>query len=248
MRVLLVEDELHLARTYQRHIERAGHYVEAHATAESAYGRLMGSDPEAFDVLVFDVLLPGENGVALTRRIRRDGLRTPILLLTALDQSSDIVAGLDAGADDYLTKPFPVDVLLARLRALGRRPHTFDPAANASRIQVGDLVVDELRHVVYRGEREIALTLREFTLLTYLMRNTNRVLTREQLTLHVWPEGTEAASNVLDTYIHHLRDKLDAPLAGDADRDRLIQTVRGVGYVLRVAAESDTGPSSVHGS
>lgn len=251
MRVLLVEDELHLARTYQRHMERAGHMVEVHTTAESAYGRLMSADPEAFDVLVFDVLLPGENGVALTRRIRRDGLRTPVLLLTALDQSSDIVAGLDAGADDYLTKPFPVDVLLARLRALGRRPHTFDPAANASRIQVGDLVVDELRHTVHRGEREISLTPREFTLLAYLMRNANRVLTRDQLTLHVWPDGTEAASNVLDTYIHHLRDKLDAPLAGSAasDRERLIQTVRGVGYVLRSAAAAETipGPSGAHG-
>ena len=228
MRLLMVEDELQLARTYQRHLERAGHQVETFGAAEAAYARLMSADPEAYDVLVLDVLLPGENGIALTRRLRRDGLRVPILLLTALDRSDDVVAGLDAGADDYLTKPFPMDVLLARLRALGRRPHVFDPVANATQIRVGDLVVDELQHAAYQGGQEIALTPREFTLLAYLARNANRVLTREQLTLHVWPEGTEAASNVLDTYIHHLRDKLERP-----GGERLIQTVRGVGYALR---------------
>ncbi|MFI5271704.1 MAG: response regulator transcription factor [Ktedonobacterales bacterium] len=228
MRVLLVEDELHLARTYQRHLERAGNRVEVDTTAEAAYARLMRADQETFDVLVFDILLPGENGIALTRRLRHDGMRMPILLLTALDQSADVVAGLDAGADDYLTKPFPVDVLLARMRALGRRPRTFDPVANATQMRVGDLVVDELRHAVYRGQQEISLTPREFALLAYLARNANRVLTREQLTLHVWPDGTEAASNVLDTYIHHLRDKLETP-----GGPRAIQTVRGVGYELR---------------
>jgi DNA-binding response OmpR family regulator len=228
MRLLLVEDELQLARTYQRHLERAGHHVEALGSAELAYARLMGTRPETYDALVLDVLLPGENGIALTRRLRHDGARVPILLLTALDRSSDVVAGLDAGADDYLTKPFPMDVLLARLRALGRRPHVFDPVANATQIHVGELVVDELQHAAYQSGHEIALTPREFTLLAYLARNANRVLTREQLTLHVWPEGTEAASNVLDTYIHHLRSKL-----ARSGGERLIQTVRGVGYVLR---------------
>ena len=231
MRLLLVEDELQLARTYQRHLERAGYQVETYSAAEAAYMRLMSADPETYDVLVLDVLLPGENGISLTRRLRHDGLRVPILLLTALDRSNDVVAGLDAGADDYLTKPFPMDVLLARLRALGRRPHAFDPVANATQIRVGELVVDELQHAVYQGGQEIAVTPREFTLLAYLARNANRVLTREQLTLHVWPEGTEAASNVLDTYIHHLRDKLERP-----GGERLIQTVRGVGYALRPAA------------
>ncbi len=233
MRLLLVEDELQLARTYQRHLERAGHQVETHGTAEAAFERLMSADPQTYDVLVLDVLLPGENGIALTRRLRGDGVRVPILLLTALDRSDDVVAGLDAGADDYLTKPFPMDVLLARLRALGRRPHVFDPVANATQIRVGDLVVDELQHAVYRDGQEIALTPREFTLLAYLARNANRVLTREQLTLHVWPEGTEAGSNVLDTYIHHLRDKLERP-----GGERLIQTVRGVGYALRPASDT----------
>ena len=227
MRLLLVEDELNLARTYQRHLERAGHRVEVHTRAETAYDRLSESF-EAFDVLILDVLLPGMSGVELTRRLRDERFPVPILLLTALSQHADVVAGLDAGADDYLTKPFPVEVLLARLRALGRRPRSFDPVANATQVHVGDLVIDELERTVYRGEQQIALTAREYTLLSYLARNANRVLTRDQLMLHVWPDGTEAASNVLDTYIHHLRDKLELP-----GSPQLIQTLRGVGYVLR---------------
>lgn len=229
MKVLLTEDELSLARTYQRHLERAGHRVEVYTSAEAVYERLVDS-PDEFDILVLDVLLPGMSGIDLTRRLRQDGYDIPILMLTALGQNTDVVAGLDAGADDYLTKPFPVDVLLARLRALGRRPRTFDPVANATQIRVGDLVIDELQHVAYRGAELIPLTPREFTLLAFLARHSNRVLTRGQLMLHVWPDGTEAASNVLDTYIHHLRDKLEVP--GSAT---LIQTVRGVGYALRLA-------------
>ncbi len=238
MRVLLVEDELSLARTYQRHLERAGHRVEVCTNAEDAYDRLQ-SGPEDFEVLVLDVMLPGMSGVELTHRLRHEGFAVPILMLTALGQHEDVVAGLDAGADDYLPKPFPVDVLFARLRALGRRPHGFDPVANATKIHVGQLVIDGLQHAVYRADQEIALTPREFTLLVYLARNANRVLTREQLSLHIWPEGTEAASNVLDTYIHHLRDKLEEPGA------QLIQTVRGVGYALR--APTAGAPSSGSG-
>jgi DNA-binding response OmpR family regulator len=228
MKVLLTEDELSLARTYQRHLERAGHRVEVYTSAEAVYKRLEDA-PDEFDVLVLDVLLPGMSGIELTQRLRREGYEIPILMLTALGQNSDVVAGLDAGADDYLTKPFPVDVLLARLRALGRRPRTFDPVANATQIHAGDLVIDELQHVVFRGDEIIPLTPREFALLSYLARHANRALTRGQLMLHVWPDGTEAASNVLDTYIHHLRDKLETP--GGA---MLIQTIRGVGYVLRL--------------
>lgn len=228
MKVLLTEDELSLARTYQRHLERAGHRVEVYTSAEAVYERLADA-PDEFDILVLDILLPGVDGITLTQQLRREGYDIPILMLTALGQNSDVVAGLDAGADDYLTKPFPMDVLLARLRALGRRPRTFDPVANATQIRAGDLVIDELQHSVYRGTEEIPLTPREFTLLSYLARNANRALTRGQLMLHVWPEGTEAASNVLDTYIHHLRDKLEVP--GSAP---LIQTIRGVGYALRL--------------
>ena len=244
MKALLTEDELSLARTYQRHLERAGHQVEVYTSAEAVYERL-ASAPDEFDVLVLDVLLPGMSGVELTRRLRQEGFDIPILMLTALGQNSDVVAGLDAGADDYLSKPFPVDVLLARLRALGRRPRTFDPVANATQIRAGDLVIDELQHSAYRGAELIPLTPREFTLLSYLARHANRVLTRGQLMQHVWPDGTEAASNVLDTYIHHLRDKLEVP-GGSS----VIQTIRGVGYALRAPeAErpSEIAPRAAHG-
>ena len=244
MKALLTEDELSLARTYQRHLERAGHQVEVYTSAEAVYERL-ASAPDEFDVLVLDVLLPGMSGIELTRRLRQEGFDIPILMLTALGQNSDVVAGLDAGADDYLSKPFPVDVLLARLRALGRRPRTFDPVANATQIRAGDLVIDELQHSAYRGAELIPLTPREFTLLSYLARHANRVLTRGQLMQHVWPDGTEVASNVLDTYIHHLRDKLEVP-GGSS----VIQTIRGVGYALRAPeAErpSEIAPRAAHG-
>ena len=241
MQVLLVEDELSLARTYQRHLERGGHRVEVRTNAEAAYERLCAG-PEDFDILILDVLLPGQSGVELTRQLRHEGFEVPILMLTALGQQGDVVVGLDAGADDYLPKPFPVDVLLARLRALGRRPRSFDPVANATQVRVGDLVIDELEHAVYRGEEQIVLTPREYTLLAYLARNMNRVLTREQLMLHVWPEGTEAASNVLDSYIHHLRDKLETPASTP-----LIQTVRGVGYALRSATANARSGGTTEG-
>jgi DNA-binding response OmpR family regulator len=228
MRILLVEDEIRLARSYQRNLERAGHFVELLHDGESAYERLV-ENHDSVDVVVLDVLLPGMSGIELCRRLRRDRIRTPILLLTALDQTEDKVMGLDAGADDYLSKPFPFDELLARLRALGRRPHVYDPVANATLVQVGDLVIDELQHEVYKAGRPITLTPREFALLAYLARNANRVMTRDQLLSHVWPDGTEAGSNVLDTYIHHLRDKLQ-----DGTGAKMLHTVRGVGYALRV--------------
>jgi DNA-binding response OmpR family regulator len=186
-------------------------------------------------VLVLDVLLPGRNGIELCSDLRDDGVMLPILLLTALDAVEEKVTGLDAGADDYLTKPFPFDELLARLRALVRRRQRFDNAAVAGQIHVGDLLVDLLRHEVMRGGQVIALTAREFSLLEFLARNAGRVLTRVQLTERMWPEGTEAGSNVLDTYIHYLRDKLDRD-----GGERLIQTVRGVGYRLRAASSEGT--------
>lgn len=227
MHILLVEDDVRLARSYQRNLERAAHRVEVFHDAETAHQRLLEAMRE-IQVVILDVMLPGQSGVQLCRDLRRDGLTTPILLLTALGQTEDKVAGLDAGADDYLTKPFPMDELLARLRALVRRPHTFEAAAAVTELRVGDLVVDQLRHEVYRGNRLVPMTRNEYNLLEYLARHADRVLTRAQLMDHLWPDGTEAGSNVLETYIHHLRDKLEADV-----NDRLIHTIRGVGYALR---------------
>lgn len=231
MRILLVEDEIRLARSYARNLEDGGHSVTALHDGDAAYDAVTTS-PEAFDALIVDVLLPGRNGIALCRDVRRAGVKTPILLLTALDATQDKVAGLDAGADDYLTKPFPFEELLARLRALARRPPDYDPAGGAAQLTVDDLVIDLPRHEVYRGSRPIPLTAREFTLLEYLARNVNRVLSRGQLMTHIWPDGTDAGSNVLDTYIHYLRDKVDL----DA-KHKLIHTVRGVGYTMRTPGE-----------
>lgn len=243
VRILLVEDELRLARSYQRNLEDEGHSVVAVYDGESALERLL-DNAAAYDVVIMDVLLPGQSGIEVCRAVRRQGVRVPILLLTALGETEDKVTGLDAGADDYLTKPFPMDELLARLRALTRRPHGFDPVAQATQLRAGDLTVDVLRHEVTRGNRLIPLTVREFALLEFLARNAGRVLTRQQLTDRVWPDGTEAGSNVLDTYIHYLREKIDRDAA---ESEKLLHTVRGVGYSLRepqIPRSTSTGPAA----
>src|SRR6185437_11111125 len=149
MRILLVEDEVRLARSYARNLGDDGHTVTTFHDGDVAYDAVTAS-PDAFDALIVDVLLPGRNGIALCRDLRRAGVRAPILLLTALDATQDKVAGLDAGADDYLTKPFPFEELLARLRALARRPPGYDPTGEASQLIVDDLVIDLPRHEVYR--------------------------------------------------------------------------------------------------
>lgn len=234
MRILLVEDEPRLARSYRRNLEDEGHEVETLGDGDVALARIL-QDADSFDVIILDVLLPGRDGVTVCREARRAGISTPVLLLTALDQTEQKVAGLDAGADDYLTKPFPFDELFARLRALGRRSRVYQAEGSAGQIVVGDLIVDPSRHEVYRDGELILLTAREFALLEVLARNAGRVMTRAQLTDRVWPDGTEAGSNVLETYIHYLRDKLERDV-----NDRLISTMRGVGYILRPArAEGD---------
>ena len=233
MRLLLVEDDVRLARSYQRNLERAGYQVDIFHDAESAWSFLR-RESRNIHVIILDVLLPGQSGVELCREIRRANIDTPVLLLTALDQTGDKVRGLDAGADDYLTKPFPFAELLARLRALTRRPLWVEQAS-ASEIHVANLVIDPLQREVYLDDRLIALTPREYTLLEFLARNAERALTRQQISARVWPEGTEAGSNVLDTYIHHLRDKLD-----DYGTVQMIQTVRGVGYALRAPQTEST--------
>lgn len=226
MRILLIEDEVRLARNYQRNLTDEGHTVEVIHDGETASARLHNEGND-FDVIILDILLPECNGIDLCRSARRAGLRTPVLLLTALDQTEEKVRGLDAGADDYLTKPFPFDELLARLRALARRSHRYDPVAEATHLRAGPLYIDLLRHEVWRDDDQIAVTPREYALLEYLARNPNRVLTRQQLMSRLWPDGTLAASNVLDTYMHYLRDKIDRDYA-----EPLLRTVRGVGYML----------------
>jgi DNA-binding response OmpR family regulator len=228
MHILLVEDDARLARSYRRNLEEEGHLVELASDGITALDRIL-EGVDDFDVIILDVLLPGRTGISVCREARHLGVKTPILMLTALDQTEDKVLGLDAGADDYLTKPFPFDELLARLRALGRRSSRYSTDTGATTLQVADLKVDLLRHEVYRGDEFITLTAREFALLELLMRNAGQVLTRAQIIARIWADGTDAGSNVLETYIHYLRDKVDR----DASV-KLIATVRGVGYSIRL--------------
>jgi DNA-binding response OmpR family regulator len=225
VRVLLVEDERKLATLLRRVLLEEQYIVDLVHDGNAAVDY---AGQGGYDLIVLDIMLPGRSGVEVCRWLRAHDIHTPVLLLTARDQIEDKVEGLDAGADDYLTKPFAFEELLARLRALGRRrPQADGPTVGP--LRVGDLALDLVRHEARRGGRLIPLTTREFALLEYLMRNAGRALTRTQILERVWPDsGAEAVSNVVDIYIHYLRDKVDR----DAPTP-LIHTVRGVGYALR---------------
>jgi DNA-binding response OmpR family regulator len=185
---------------------------------------LARAESGAYDLILLDVMLPEISGIEVARQVRKSRIRTPILMLTARDAVADRVRGLDAGADDYLTKPFALEELLARVRALGRRASD----GQEESIEVGDLTLDLERHQARRDGRTIELTAKEFDLLAYLMRNTGRVLSKAQIVDHVWGYDAEATSNVVEIYIHYLRDKVDRGFARP-----LIRTVRGVGYTIK---------------
>ena len=221
MYLLLVEDDTRIARVVERSLAEAGHRVDVvHDGTEG----LTRAEAGSYDVLVLDVMLPGMDGLAVARQLRRDRLRTPILMLTARDAVSDRVNGLDAGADDYLTKPFALEELLARIRALGRRGADGD----VDLLRVADLTLDDSRHEVRRGDTTIELTAKEFDLLAYLMRNSGKVLSKSQIVDHVSGYDAEATSNVVEIYIHYLRDKVDRGFPRP-----LIRTIRGVGYTIK---------------
>jgi DNA-binding response OmpR family regulator len=221
MYILVVEDDARVARLVARGLTEAGHRVDL---AEDGDEGLARAESSAYDLIVLDVMLPELSGIEVAREVRRAKVKTPILMLTARDAVPDRVLGLDAGADDYLTKPFALEELLARVRALGRR-------ANDSMnevLQVGDLTLDIQRHEARRGEQSVELTAKELELLAYLMRNAGRVLTKAQIVDHVWGYDSEATSNVVEIYIHYLRDKIDRDVARP-----LIRTIRGVGYTVK---------------
>jgi DNA-binding response OmpR family regulator len=226
VRVLVVEDERKLARWVARALEEERHVVDLAHDGDEALERAASA---GYDAVVLDVMLPGRSGVEVCRWLRAHDVTTPILLLTARDQLEDKVEGLDAGADDYLTKPFAFEELFARLRALRRRA-TSQPEGGGqpTELRVGDLVLDLVRHEARRGARRIPLTTREFALLELLMRNPGRPLSRTQIVLRAWPDDAETSSNIVDTYIHYLRDKIDRGFP-----DPLLRTVRGVGYAIR---------------
>lgn len=221
MRLLLVEDEPRMARLLDRGLQEEGYVV---ATAAEGPAALAMARSGRFDLILLDVMLPGMDGFEVARRLRRDGDTTPILMLTARDSAPDIVQGLDLGADDYLTKPFSFEVLLARIRALLRR----GPATHPAQIKIGNLRLDPATREVHRGETPIVLTRTEFNLLQLLMRRAGQVVPRTTLIDAVWGYDREIQSNTLDAFIRLLRTKIE----GD-NGPRLIHTLRGVGYSIQ---------------
>jgi heavy metal response regulator len=222
MRILLVEDDRKVASFIRKGLAEEGYAVDVAPDGEM--GLAMGLD-RLHDVIVLDVMLPQKPGFQVLRELRQAKVATPVLLLTARDAVEDKVQGLDAGADDYLTKPFAFAELLARVRALLRR----GKAAQAPVLQAADLVLDPATRTVKRGAEAIPLTNREFALLEYFLRNPGRVLTRTTIAEHVWDYSFDAGTNVIDVYVNYLRKKIDA-----GREPKLIHTVRGVGYVLKV--------------
>lgn len=227
MRILLVEDEVRIAQFIAKGLREQSYAVDIAPDGQQGLQAAAGHE---YDLVILDVLLPVRDGLTVCRELRRAGFRRPILMLTARDSVDDRVAGLDAGADDYLAKPFDFQELLARIRALRRRPGELRPDV----IRVSDLVLNTANHAVTRGGRNIRLTAKEYAMLEFLVLRRNRIVNREQIAEHVWDGDFEAASNIIDVYIRRLRAKIDA----GADR-ALIQTRRGVGYLL--AAEGDEG-------
>ena len=221
MYILVVEDERRLAQVIRRVLEEEGHTVDTAYDGEEALAMALEG---SHDVIVLDVLLPEMDGIEVCQALRRNRIDTPVLLLTALDSVEDRVRGLDAGADDYLPKPFAFQELLARLRALGRRKVQ---AREPSQLQVDDLVLDLRRRRAERAGRVIELSPKEVSLLEFLMRNEGRVVTRTQILDHLWGYDYATDSNLVDVYVAYLRRKVDR-----GHGRQLIRTVRGVGYAL----------------
>lgn len=229
MRVLVVEDDMGISRFIHQGLNEAGYAVDVAADGQEGISYAIAAE---YDVIVLDVLLPELDGLSVLKNLRQRGLQTPVLLLTALDTVQDRVLGLDAGADDYLIKPFDFTELLARLRALLRRP----PLQTDVLLQVGNLEMDTAQRLVKRGDRPIELSPREFSFLEYLMRHPNQVLSRTQIAQHVWSFDFYGDFKVIDVYIGYLRRKIDRN-----EPSSLIHTVRGVGY--RISADSEISMS-----
>jgi DNA-binding response OmpR family regulator len=220
MRILVVEDERRMAELLRRGLTEEGHQVSLARTGTEGLELALASP---FDVIVLDVMLPQMDGLTVTRRLREKRNQTPVLMLTARDAASDIVSGLDCGADDYLTKPFAFDIFLARLRAVSRRGAIPRPAV----LEVADVRLEPGARRVTRSGVEIPLTPREYSLLELLMRNTGRVISRDSILESVWGHGSDVHENTIEAFVRLLRLKVDTR------EPKLIHTVRGIGYMLR---------------
>lgn len=221
MRILIAEDDRDLNQLVKRRLKEADYSVDSCFDGEEVFDYLLGAE---YDALVLDIMMPKMDGLQVLKRLRKEGNQVPVLLLTARDSIEDRVAGLDAGADDYLIKPFAFEELLARLRVLLRKPQ----GEKSSSLRVGELELRLNTRQVFRGDKEIKLSSKEFSLLRYMMQNAGIVLSREKLEQHVWDYDFSGGSNVIDVYIRYLRKKLD-----EGHETKYIHTVRGHGYVLK---------------
>lgn len=233
MKILYVEDDPTARRYVQKGLSEHGFVVDVASNGRQGLEYALGG---AYDLLILDVMLPERDGFDLLRELRRTGLQTPALFLSARDEVVDRIEGLNLGGDDYLTKPYAFAELLARIRAIARRRHN-EP--DDGRLQVADLVLDVHRHTVTRNGRLIELTPKEFSLLQYLMRNTGHVVSRTMITEKVWGYGFESYSNLIDVHINHLRKKMDRGF-----ESKLVHTVKGVGYVLEERPGHGGDPSA----
>lgn len=222
MRILIVEDEAEISRFLRLELKYEGYEIEVASDGRTGLELAIS---EGFDLILLDVLLPELNGIEVLRRLRREK-HTPVIMLTARDTVADKVTGLDTGANDYITKPFHIEELLARIRAI-TRTGSYE-AADSSVIKIGDLTLDTVQRLVTRSGKNIALTKTQYDLLEYLMRNRNVVITKEQILNKVWGYDFFGDSNVVEVYIRYVRTKI-----GDTNSDKIIETVRGVGYVIR---------------
>jgi heavy metal response regulator len=220
MRILVVEDEKKIADFIKRGLKEEGYAVDV--AYEGEEGQFLAST-NSYDLILLDLMLPKIDGLTICANLKKEGRLTPIIMVTAKDTVEDKVAGLNLGADDYITKPFAFEELLARVRAVLRKK---DKTPN--RLQTGDLSLDLLTHKVTRASKEIALTSKEYTLLEYLMRNAGKVVTRTMISEHVWDADFDTFTNVIDVYINYLRKKIDA-----GRKNKMIQTIRGRGYMLK---------------
>jgi two-component system copper resistance phosphate regulon response regulator CusR len=236
VRILLAEDDRQLRESIARGLREASYAVDdAPDGAKAVYLAAVNE----YDAIILDIVLPVKDGLEVCREIRRKGVHAPILMLTARDTVEDKITGLDAGADDYLTKPFDFGELLARLRALVRRRGDVLPAE----LSVADLVVDTRRHSARRGSRDITLTTKEYALLEHLVRNAGRIVTRAEINAHVWDDNHDPFSNLIDVYVSRLRRKVDG-----GERVALISTRRGVGYMLAAPAARASSSAAPRGT
>ncbi len=222
MRILIVEDEHRIANAIKKGLEQEGYAADVTYSGNDGFDM---ASTEDYDAIILDIMLPEMDGITICKELRKNRIHTPIILLTARGQIKDKVEGLDSGADDYLTKPFSFEELLARVRALGRRPKTvLDPV-----LKVEDLTLDPKQFQVERNGTYIKLSSKEFSLLEYLMRNAGRILTKDQIIGHVWDYDADILPNTVEVYIRNLRNKIDSPFHREKP---LIHTVRGFGYKI----------------